>query len=78
MRETWYVLGGGIPADPNECAPDAAGVMRHKNGAAVAHGPYGLISRSMSQDEIAAARRASPRALDREMKPAPAARYKTR
>lgn len=56
MSETWYVLETGAFADPNECAPDAAGVLRHVSGVAVAVGPHGHRSRGMSQAEIAAAR----------------------
>lgn len=41
MRETWYVLEDGSPADPREVAPDAKGVLRHKNGDAVAIGAHG-------------------------------------
>ncbi len=36
MRATWYVLEDGNAADPNECAPDKAGVLRNKSGVAVA------------------------------------------
>jgi len=32
MRETWYVLESGQVVDPNEVAPDAAGLLRHKSG----------------------------------------------
>ena len=66
--ETWYVLETGAFADPNECAPDAAGVLRHVSGAAVAVGPHGYRSRGMSAAEIAAARQ--PREEPRE-EPAP-------
>ena len=56
MSETWYVLETGAFADPNECGPDAAGVLRHVSGVAVAVGPHGHRSRGMSEAEIAAAR----------------------
>lgn len=36
MRETWYVLETGIAADPNACAPDEYGVLRHVSGVPVA------------------------------------------
>ena len=36
MIETWYVLEDGAYADPNEVAPDAMNVLRHKSGVAVA------------------------------------------
>jgi len=41
MRETWYILEDGTPADPKEVGPDQHGVLRHKNGVAVAIGPHG-------------------------------------
>lgn len=77
MRETWYVLEGGAVADPRDVAPDAAGVLRHKNGVAVAVGRYGVLSRSMSPEEMAEARQA-PLVHDREMKAEPRVKYKTR
>lgn len=36
MRETWYVLEDGSVADPNECAPDKSGRLKHKGGEYVA------------------------------------------
>ena len=36
MTETWYMLEGGEFADPNECALDKDGVLRHKDGGVVA------------------------------------------
>ena len=33
---TWYVLADGTQADPNDVAPGEDGVLRHKNGMAVA------------------------------------------
>ena len=33
---TWYLLVDGTHADPNDVAPDKDGVLRHKNGLAVA------------------------------------------
>lgn len=33
---TWYLLADGTHADPNDCAPGADGVLRHKDGLAVA------------------------------------------
>jgi len=32
MRVTWYVLESGEVVDPNEVAPDASGLLRHKSG----------------------------------------------
>lgn len=36
MRATWYVLEDGSVVDPNDCALDSSGVLRHKGGVAVA------------------------------------------
>jgi hypothetical protein len=77
MHETWYVLEDGSPADPDEVVHGADGVLRHKSGRAVAYGPHGPRSRGMSPEAIAAAREVKAPA-DREMKPEPARRYKTR
>lgn len=35
-HDTWYVLEDGTTVDPNEVAPDKDGVLRHKDGVAVA------------------------------------------
>lgn len=86
MHTTWYVLETGMPADPDEVSTDGAGLLRHKDGVAVAIGPHGPRSRGMSKADIDAARAAStpkPRqaapAKGREMKPgAEAAGYETR
>jgi hypothetical protein len=67
MRATWYVLEDGNVVDPNECAPDEAGNLRHKDGVAVARRGDVYSSRSV---ELPA---------DREMKPAASSRrYRTR
>ncbi len=39
---TWYILADGTQADPNDCSPDKDGVLRHKNGVAVALGDNGV------------------------------------
>lgn len=87
MRETWYVLEDGSFADPFDVVPDAAGLLRHKDGVAVAYSEYGPRSRGMSAEDIAAARAkpalavkkaGSPKAADREMKAKPGAGYETR
>lgn len=85
MPETWYVLEDGTPADPNEVAPDDAGVLRHASGAPVALGPHGPRSRGMSAEEVEAARgkakpgkKAAPIASDRQMKPKDGGKYETR
>lgn len=44
MQETWYVLEDGSSADPKDVAPDAAGVLRHKSGMAVAMRSPGVPS----------------------------------
>lgn len=49
-RETWYVLEDGTIADPREVERDAAGVLRHRDGVAVAIGAYGPRSRSVAVD----------------------------
>lgn len=51
MRETWYILDDGTSVDPNEVAPDNAGVLMHKSGIAVAVGPHGPRSRGVDPDE---------------------------
>lgn len=75
MRETWYVLDDDSVADPKEVAPDESGALRHRDGRAVAIGPYGPRSRGVDLSEVA---KAAPSAADRQMKPAGGARYKTR
>lgn len=49
--ETWYVLEDGSAADPREVSPDKAGILRHKDGRAVAYAPHGPRSRSINPDE---------------------------
>lgn len=73
MRETWYVLDDGSAADPNEVAPDEAGVLRHKDGRAVALGPYGPRSRGVDVPV-----RVASGQDDRQMKAVGSGRYKTR
>lgn len=51
MAETWYVLKDGTYADPNECAPDEAGVLRHANGVEVAMRGNAYSSRSVNPDD---------------------------
>ena len=52
-QETWYVLEDGSNADPCEVAPDKKGVLRHKDGQAVAmHATLGIpISRGVDPDK---------------------------
>lgn len=73
MRETWYLLVDGTVADPNEVAPDEAGILRHSSGVAVAYSAHGPRSRGVDPDEERA------KALPRDLKPEPTKRgYKTR
>ena len=68
--ETWYVLETGEVGDPRDVAPDSSGVLRHKDGRAVAYSQYG--PRSSSVD--AAAERAKSAANARKAPvPPPAA-----
>lgn len=45
MTETWYVMEDGSLGDPRQIAEDASGVLRHRDGRAVAYGMYGPRSR---------------------------------
>lgn len=82
--ETWYVMADGTYCDPREVACGADGLLRHKDGRAVAYAPHGPRSRSVDPD-----RERAKRALvadesdkmasdDREMKPAGGKAYRTR
>jgi len=55
-RETWYVMADGSYGDPREISAGADGVLRHKDGRAVAYAPHGPRSRGVD----AAALRARP------------------
>jgi hypothetical protein len=48
MRETWYVLEDGNVADPADVAYDKNGVLRHRDGVAVAM--RGQVPHSRSVD----------------------------
>lgn len=85
MRETWYVLDDGSVVDPNECAPDGKGDLRHKGGVAVAKRGDAYSSRGVdveamrakaTRDMAAAAEKLA--SDDREMKPAAGKPYRTR
>lgn len=67
MRETWYVLEDGSNADPREVAPDKSGVLRHKNGVAVAIGGHGN-PRSTGVDVEAERKSPRPEKPEREAK----------
>lgn len=51
MRETWYVLEDGTAVHPDEVAPDEAGKLTHKSGAAVAMRGDTPSSRSVDASE---------------------------
>jgi hypothetical protein len=73
-RETWYVLEDGSFGDPREVAPDDKGVLRHKNGAAVAVGPHGPKSSGV---DVEAERAKAVAAAEEAEKLAAAQRSKT-
>lgn len=62
MPETWYILETDEVADPSDVAPDDKGVLRHKDGRAVAYAAHGPRSRSVDagaeRAKVDAARRA--------------------
>lgn len=66
MRETWYLLEDGTAADPNECAPDPSGVLRHKSDAAVAMRGQVPSTRGVDPEEERAKPRPKPA---KDMKP---------
>jgi hypothetical protein len=72
--ETWYVLEDGASADPADVATDKNGVLRHKDGRAVATRGNAYSSRGVDTDaERAKASKA------RDVKPEePKRGYKTR
>lgn len=60
MRATWYVMEDGSVADPSEVTADAAGVLRHRDGRAVAM--RGDVPRSRGVDVDAQRRDMKPAA----------------
>ncbi len=88
MIETWYILEDGAPGDPHEIGPDEHGVLRHKDGRAVAYGPHGPRSSGVDADALRSEKKREPDEGEdrpeadaeqvREMKPAPKRTYKTR
>ena len=68
MTEVWYVLEDGSTANPNECAPDDEGTLRHKDGVAVARRGDAYSSRSVDPKQMKA----------RATKPEEPKSYKTR
>ena len=51
MTETWYVMEDDTVGNPLDIAPDKDGVLRHKDGRAVAMGAYGPRSRGVDPEE---------------------------
>lgn len=45
MSETWYVMEDGSVGDPLAISLDKAGILRHKDGRAVAYAAHGPRSR---------------------------------
>lgn len=91
MTETWYILEDGSLGDPHEIAPDDSGVLRHRDGRAVAYGPHGPRSRgcvdapaerkkASDAAEAAAAKAAQTSSAAKDLKPdqQPKRGYKTR
>lgn len=78
MRATWYVLEGGAPADPAECAPDDKGVLRHKSGKAVAMRGDAYSSTGVDLEEVKKAAEPKDPVASRVTKPAPSKSFKTR
>jgi len=75
MIETWYVMENGSACDPRNVTRDSAGVLRSRDGRAVAYRPDGVTPRSRGVD-IAAEREA---AVSRELTAdEPKRGYKTR
>jgi|KBSMisStaDraftv2_1062788.scaffolds.fasta_scaffold04226_9 hypothetical protein len=58
MTETWYLMEDGTVGDPHEVAPDKDGVLRHKDGRAVAMASHGPRSRGVDADAERAKARA--------------------
>lgn len=76
--ETWYVMEDGEPGDPREIEPDAKGVLRHKDGRAVAYAPHGPRSRSVDPKAVAKKPDPEPEKVTREMVAEPEAPAKPR
>lgn len=50
MMATWYVLEDGSVGDPSLISPDEKGVLRHRDGRAVAYAPHGPRSRMVDAE----------------------------
>jgi hypothetical protein len=55
--ETWYVLEDGSVGDPRDVSEGNDGILRHKDGRAVAYAPHGPRSRSVETDALPAGKR---------------------
>lgn len=53
--ETWYVLVDDNPADPRDVRRGDDGLLRHKDGRAVAYASHGPRTRSVDADTLRAA-----------------------
>lgn len=75
--ETWYVMEDGTAADPRDIVSDDKGILKHKDGRAVAYSEHGPRSRSVDTDEDQA--KAKPKPKSREMRSEePKLPYRTR
>lgn len=79
-HETWYVLEDGTAADPNDVQHGADGVLRHRDGRAVAMRDGGVpVTTGSPPAADAGPVPGGPRAMEAEPKPKPRkAPYKTR
>lgn len=48
--ETWYIMEDGSAGDPREIALSDDGILRHKDGRAVAYAPHGPRSRGVAPE----------------------------
>lgn len=55
--ETWYVAEDDSVLDPREVSEGKDGILRHKDGRAVAYAPHGPRSRSVDTDALSAGKR---------------------
>ena len=66
MMATWYVLEDGSVGDPSLISSDKDGVLRHKDGRAVAYAPHGPRSRMVDVDVESAKTKPTPAPVERE------------
>lgn len=68
--DVWLDLEDGRTVDPNDCAPDGDGVLRHKSGVAVAMRAPGVPrSRGVDAEQERAKAAAESAEADRRSKP---------